>query len=386
MSEYYQLPGREVLKQLNGSEEPLTSQQVREHQEKYGRNELAEGKKETILHIFLGQYKDFLVMILIAAAIVSGLLRDVESAVVILVVITINAVLGTMQTVKAEQSLDSLKKLSAPEAKVMRDGNLVQIPSAEVTVGDIVYLDAGDYIPADGRILECASLKTDESALTGESLGVEKSTEPVKGEVSLGNRTNMVYSGCFATYGRASFAVTAIGMETEVGKIAGLLNQTSQKQTPLQISLDQFGKKLSILILIFCGILFGIQVMRGGDVGDAFLFAVALAVAAIPEALSSIVTIVLSFGTQKMAKEHAIIRKLQAVEGLGSVSVICSDKTGTLTQNRMTVEDYYVNGIRIPAEGIDLENPQESMLLLSSILCNDASNAEGADPSWRSSR
>lgn len=379
MSEYYQLPGREVLKQLNGSEEPLTSQQVREHQEKYGRNELAEGKKETILHIFLGQYKDFLVMILIAAAIVSGLLRDVESAVVILVVITINAVLGTLQTVKAEQSLDSLKKLSAPEAKVMRDGNLVQIPSAEVTVGDIVYLDAGDYIPADGRILECASLKTDESALTGESLGVEKSTEPVKGEVSLGDRTNMVYSGCFATYGRASFAVTAIGMETEVGKIAGLLNQTSQKQTPLQISLDQFGKKLSILILIFCGILFGIQVMRGGDAGDAFLFAVALAVAAIPEALSSIVTIVLSFGTQKMAKEHAIIRKLQAVEGLGSVSVICSDKTGTLTQNRMTVEDYYVNGIRIPAEGIDLENPQESMLLLSSILCNDASNAEGAE-------
>lgn len=379
MSEYYQLPGREVLKKLNGSEEPLTSQQVREHQEKYGRNELAEGKKETILHIFLGQYKDFLVMILIAAAIVSGLLRDVESAVVILVVITINAVLGTLQTVKAEQSLDSLKKLSAPEAKVMRDGNLVQIPSAEVTVGDIVYLDAGDYIPADGRILECASLKTDESALTGESLGVEKSTEPVKGEVSLGDRTNMVYSGCFATYGRASFAVTAIGMEKEVGKIAGLLNQTSQKQTPLQISLDQFGKKLSILILIFCGILFGIQVMRGGDVGDAFLFAVALAVAAIPEALSSIVTIVLSFGTQKMAKEHAIIRKLQAVEGLGSVSVICSDKTGTLTQNRMTVEDYYVNGIRIPAEGIDLENPQESMLLLSSILCNDASNAEGAE-------
>ncbi len=379
MSEYYQLPGREVLKKLNGSEEPLTSQQVREHQEKYGRNELAEGKKETILHIFLGQYKDFLVMILIAAAIVSGLLRDVESAVVILVVITINAVLGTLQTVKAEQSLDSLKKLSAPEAKVMRDGNLVQIPSAEVTVGDIVYLDAGDYIPADGRILECASLKTDESALTGESLGVEKSTESVKGEVSLGDRTNMVYSGCFATYGRASFAVTAIGMETEVGKIAGLLNQTSQKQTPLQISLDQFGKKLSILILIFCGILFGIQVMRGGDAGDAFLFAVALAVAAIPEALSSIVTIVLSFGTQKMAKEHAIIRKLQAVEGLGSVSVICSDKTGTLTQNRMTVEDYYVNGIRIPAEGIDLENPQESMLLLSSILCNDASNAEGAE-------
>lgn len=379
MSEYYQMPGREVMQKLNGSEEPLTSQQVLERQEKYGRNELAGGKKETVLHIFLGQYKDFLVMILIAAAIVSGLLRDVESAAVILVVITVNAVLGTLQTVKAEQSLDSLKKLSAPEAKVVRDGNLVRIPSAEVTVGDTVYLDAGDYIPADGRILECASLKVDESALTGESLGVEKNADPVEGEVPLGDRTDMVYSGCFATYGRASFVVTAIGMETEVGKIAGLLNQTSQKQTPLQISLDQFGRKLSILILVFCGILFGIQVMRGGDAGDAFLFAVALAVAAIPEALSSIVTIVLSFGTQKMAKEHAIIRKLQAVEGLGSVSVICSDKTGTLTQNRMTVEDYYVNGIRIPAEEIDLGNPQESMLLLSSILCNDSTNADGTE-------
>nr|WP_305137432.1 cation-translocating P-type ATPase [uncultured Schaedlerella sp.] len=379
MSEYYQLPGKEVMRKVNGSEEPLTAGQIREHQEKYGRNELAEGKKETILHIFLGQYKDFLVMILIAAAIVSGLLSDVESAVVILVVITVNAVLGTLQTVKAEQSLDSLKKLSAPEAKVLREGNLVQIPSAEVTVGDIVLLDAGDYIPADGRLLECASLKVDESALTGESLGVEKGTEPVTGEVPLGDRTNMVYSGCFATYGRGTFFVTAVGMETEVGKIAGLLNKTSEKQTPLQRNLDQFGKKLSILILAFCGILFGIQVIRGGDAGDAFLFAVALAVAAIPEALSSIVTIVLSFGTQKMAREHAIIRKLQAVEGLGSVSVICSDKTGTLTQNRMKVEDYYVNGIRIRGEEINLEDPQESMLLLSSILCNDASNADGTE-------
>lgn len=379
MSEYYQLPGQEVMKKVNGSEEPLTAAQVREHQEKYGRNELAEGKKETIFHIFLGQYKDFLVMILIVAAIVSGLLNDVESAVVILVVITVNAILGTLQTVKAEQSLESLKKLSGPEAKVLREGNIVQIPSAEVTVGDIVLLDAGDYIPADGRLLECASLKVDESALTGESLGVEKSTDPVSGEVPLGDRTNMVYSGCFATYGRGTFLVTAIGMNTEVGKIAGLLNKTSEKQTPLQMNLDQFGKKLSIIILIFCAILFGIQVMRGGDIGDAFLFAVALAVAAIPEALSSIVTIVLSFGTQKMAKEHAIIRKLQAVEGLGSVSIICSDKTGTLTQNKMTVEDYYVNGIRIHADGIDINNPQESMLLLSSILCNDSSNADGVE-------
>lgn len=379
MSEYYQLSGEEVMQKVNGSQEPLTSAQVREHQEKYGLNELIEGKKKTIFSIFLEQYKDFLVIILIIAAIVSGLLKDVESAIVILVVITMNAILGTVQTMKAEQSLDSLKKLSGPEAKVLRDGNVVQIPSAEVTIGDIVILDAGDYIPADGRILECASLKVDESALTGESLGVEKGIEAIRSEVPIGDRYNMVYSGTFATYGRASFIVTGIGMGTEVGKIAKLLNTTSEKRTPLQISLDQFGKKLSIIILIFCAALFGIQVFRGGDIGDAFLFAVALAVAAIPEALSSIVTIVLSFGTQKMAKEHAIIRKLQAVEGLGSVSVICSDKTGTLTQNRMTVEDYYVNGMRIHADQIDVSDPQQSMLLLSSILCNDATNVDGVE-------
>ena len=319
MSDFYQLSGDEVKQKVNGSLEPLTEEQVRSHQEKYGPNELIEGKKKTIPEIFLEQFKDFLVIILIIAAIASGFMGDMESAIVILVVITINAILGTVQTVKAEQSLDSLKKLSGPEAKVLRGGVLVPVPSSEVTVGDIVMLDAGDYIPADGRILECASLKVDESALTGESLGVEKSTEKIAGEVPLGDRVNMVYSGSFVTYGRGSFIVTGIGMDTEVGKIAGLLKTTSEKRTPLQINLDQFGKKLSIIILIFCAILFGINVIRGGNIGDAFLFAVALAVAAIPEALSSIVTIVLSFGTQKMAKEHAIIRKLQAVEGLGSV-------------------------------------------------------------------
>ena len=290
---------------------------------------------------------------------------DVESAAVILIVITMNAILGTVQTIKAEQSLASLKKLSGPEAKVLRDGAVVQIPSAEVTVGDIVMLEAGDYIPADGRLLECASMKVDESALTGESLGVEKTTTIIKEEnVPLGDRVNMVYSGSFVTYGRGSFLVTEIGMETEVGKIAGLLKNTSEKRTPLQVNLDQFGQKLSILILVFCGILFGISILRGDNIGDAFLFAVALAVAAIPEALSSIVTIVLSFGTQKMAKEHAIIRKLQAVEGLGSVSVICSDKTGTLTQNKMTVEDYYVDEKSIPAGAVDLTDSSQSLSLI----------------------
>ena len=379
MKNYYQFSAEEVKQDINGKQEPLTAAEVKAHQEKFGPNELVEGKKKTTLQIFLEQYKDFLVIILIAAAIVSGFLGDAESAIVILIVITINAILGTVQTVKAEQSLASLKKLSGPEAKVLRDGSVVPIPSAEVTVGDIVMLDAGDYIPADGRLLESASLKVDESALTGESLGVEKMTDAIEGEVPLGDRTNMVYSGSFVTYGRGSFVVTGIGMETEVGKIASLLKTTSEKKTPLQVNLDQFGQKLSIIILVFCGILFGINVFRGGNIGDAFLFAVALAVAAIPEALSSIVTIVLSFGTQKMAKEHAIIRKLQAVEGLGSVSIICSDKTGTLTQNKMTVEQYYVNETVIPADKIDVKDSEHEKLMYFSILCNDSTNVDGVE-------
>lgn len=379
MKNYYQFSAEEVKQDINGKQEPLTAAEVKAHQEKFGPNELVEGKKKTTLQIFLEQYKDFLVIILIAAAIVSGFLGDAESAIVILIVITINAILGTVQTVKAEQSLASLKKLSGPEAKVLRDGSVVPIPSAEVTVGDIVMLDAGDYIPADGRLLESASLKVDESALTGESLGVEKMTDAIEGEVPLGDRTNMVYSGSFVTYGRGSFVVTGIGMETEVGKIASLLKTTSEKKTPLQVNLDQFGQQLSIIILVFCGILFGINVFRGGNIGDAFLFAVALAVAAIPEALSSIVTIVLSFGTQKMAKEHAIIRKLQAVEGLGSVSIICSDKTGTLTQNKMTVEQYYVNETVIPADKIDVKDSEQEKLMYFSILCNDSTNVDGVE-------
>ena len=357
----------------------LTSEQARKNQEIYGFNELVEGKKKSMIQIFLEQFKDFLVIILIIAAIVSGFLGDAESAAVIFIVITINAILGTVQTVKAEQSLNSLKQLSAPEAKVIRDGVVIQIPSREVTVGDEVVIEAGDCIPADGKLLECASLKVDESALTGESLSVEKSLEEVPEGAALGDQTNRVFSGSFSTYGRGTFEVTAIGMETEVGKIAKLLKTTSEKRTPLQINLDDFGKKLSIIILVFCAVLFAINVIRGGSAVDAFLFAVALAVAAIPEALSSIVTIVLSFGTQKMAKEHAIIRKLQAVEGLGSVSIICSDKTGTLTQNKMTVEDYYVDGKRISVADINLDNRNQKMLLNCSMLCNDSTNTDGQE-------
>lgn len=379
MKPYYQMTRTELRKELNGGLKPLSEQQVKEHQEKYGRNELIEGKKKSVIQIFLDQFKDFLVIILMIAAVVSGFLKDVESAVVILVVITINAILGTVQTRKAEQSLNSLKALSGPEAKVLRDGKIVKIPSAELTVGDEVYLEAGDYVPADGRILENASMKIDESALTGESLGVEKTHKPIQGEVPLGDQSNMVFSGSFVTYGRGSYLVTSVGMNTEVGKIANLLKTTSEKKTPLQMNLDKFGQKLSIIILIFCGILFGISVLRGEEVGSAFLFAVALAVAAIPEALSSIVTIVLSFGTQKMAKEHAIIRKLQAVEGLGSVSIICSDKTGTLTQNKMTVEDYYVDGKRVRALELDISNESIKQLMTHSMLCNDALIIDGKE-------
>ena len=379
MKEIYQQTIEEVFDHVESRESGLTSEEVQRARTKCGWNELAEGKKKSILQIFLEQYKDFLVLILIVSAVISGILGDVESAAVIVIVITINAILGTVQTVKAEQSLQSLKKLSGPEAKVLRDGVAVQLPARELVVGDVILLEAGDMIPADGRLIENASLKVDESALTGESLAVEKSMDTILAEAPLGDRTNMLFSGSFVTYGRGKAVVTDVGMQTEVGKIAGLLKSTSEKQTPLQANLDDFGKKLSILILIFCGILFAINVFRGEKISSAFMFAVALAVAAIPEALSSIVTIVLSFGTQKMAKEHAIIRKLQAVEGLGSVSVICSDKTGTLTQNKMTVENYYIDGKRITADAIDVADLAQRCLLDYSILCNDSTNENGVE-------
>lgn len=379
MKAYYNQSADEVRQWINGNRQPLTGTQVKANQEKYGMNELAEGRKKSTLQIFLEQFKDFLVLILICSAVVSLFLGETESAAVILVVITMNAFLGTVQTKKAENSLNSLKQLAAPNAKVLRGGVVVEIPSREVTVGDEVYLEAGDSIPADGRILESVSLKMDESALTGESLSVEKTAEVLEGELPLGDRRNMAYSGSFVTYGRGRYLVTEIGMETEVGKIAGLLKGTSQKKTPLQTSLDQFGRKLSVIILILCAALFGLQAAKGENVADAFLFAVALAVAAIPEALSSIVTIVLAFGTRKMAKEGAVIRKLQAVEGLGSVSVICSDKTGTLTQNKMTVEHYFADGMDIPAEEIDPENPLHKQMMRLSILCNDSTNIDGQE-------
>lgn len=373
----YQQPLNDLYAAYHSGREGLSTAQANQNREQFGKNQLAQKKKKPVWMIFLEQFKDFLVIILIIAAIISAITGELESTIVILVVITMNAILGTVQTVKAEKSLDNLKSLSAPHAKVLRDGTTVLLPAAELVVGDVILLEAGDQVPADARILEAASLQTNESALTGESTNVEKECCEIPQEVPLGDRKNMVYSGGFVTYGRGVCLVTNVGMETEVGKIAALMQNASERRTPLQRTLDQFGQKLSIAILIISAIvflleLFRVDVLNFDSIMNALMFAIALAVAAIPEALSSIVTIVLSFGTQKMAKEHAIMRKLQAVEGLGSVSVICSDKTGTLTQNKMTVRKIVAHGHSIAEEDVNLENDDEKWLIIASVLCSDA--------------
>ena len=373
----YQQPLNDLYAVYHSSREGLSTAQANQNREQFGKNQLAQKKKKPVWMIFLEQFKDFLVIILIIAAIISAITGELESTIVILVVITMNAILGTVQTVKAEKSLDNLKSLSAPHAKVLRDGTTVLLPAAELVVGDVILMEAGDQVPADARILEAASLQTNESALTGESTNVEKECCEIPQEVPLGDRKNMVYSGGFVTYGRGVCLVTNVGMETEVGKIAALMQNASERRTPLQRTLDQFGQKLSIAILIISAIvflleLFRVDVLNFDSIMNALMFAIALAVAAIPEALSSIVTIVLSFGTQKMAKEHAIMRKLQAVEGLGSVSVICSDKTGTLTQNKMTVRKIVAHGHSVAEEDVNLENDDEKWLIIASVLCSDA--------------
>ncbi|WP_394237859.1 cation-translocating P-type ATPase [Niallia oryzisoli] len=373
MSNYFRKPADEVIKALGVSDKGLTSTEVDKRREQYGFNELQEGKRKSTLQVFLEQFKDFLVIILLVAAIISAFLGELESTIVIMVVVILNAILGTVQHVKAEQSLNSLKALSSPTAKVVRDGMMVEISSREVMVGDILTLDAGDFVPADGRILENHSLQVNESSLTGESLAVVKETVAIDREdVSIGDKKNMVFSGSFITNGRGIAVITDIGMKTEIGKIANLLGSAQEKKTPLQVTLDHFGKKLAIIIIIIALMIFGIDIFRGREIGDSFMFAVSLAVAAIPEALSSIVTIVLAFGTQKMAKENAIMRKLHAVESLGSISVICSDKTGTLTQNKMTVQQLYVDQKVIPHDQLNKENALEKNLLLMALLCNDS--------------
>lgn len=387
MKNWYQMSKQEVLDTLGVTSDGLSSDKARELLEKNGKNVLDEGKKKSVLQVFLSQFVDFLVIILIIAAIISMFSGNIESTIVIFAVIILNAILGTVQHIKAEKSLESLKSLSSPSAKVIRDGQKIEIDSKDVVEGDIIVLEAGDLIVADGRIINNYSLQVNESSLTGESTNVDKSDDIISTEVPLADRTNMVFSGSLVTYGRAVVAVTSTGMNTEIGKIASLMNAAKEKKTPLQQSLDKFSKVLATVILIICAVVFALNIWQNYSVEpiglsqqkilNALMFAVALAVAAIPEALSSIVTIVQAMGTQKMARENAVIKDLKAVESLGCVSVICSDKTGTLTQNKMTVQKIYVNGESIREDQLDLQYESHRHLLYDMVLNNDSSIVDG---------
>lgn len=361
---YFNMDSSEVLKKLDVNEENgLSDSQAEENRTKFGANTLGEEKKESIISVFLSQFKDLLVIILIIASIISAFTGNGESTIVIIAVITMNAILGTAQHIKAEKSLDSLKALSAPDAKVIRNGKQTVIPAADVVVGDIMLIEAGNVAAADGRIIEAASLQINESTLTGESLNAVKNTDAIKDEnIPLGDRLNMVYSGSSVSNGRGTAVVTAVGKDTEMGKIASLMQNAKKKKTPLQESLDNFSKVLSFVIMAICVVVFLLTfLLNHQTLEDSLMFAIALAVAAIPEALSSIITISLAIGTQKMSKQKAIIKDLKAVEGLGCVSVICSDKTGTLTQNKMTVRDVTV----FCSEAAEKQR-------LAMALCNDA--------------
>ena len=378
MKEVYQMTKEELLLEFpdaNG----LTEEKAAKILQEKGENVLAETEKKGVFAVFLGQFADLLVIILIAAAIISMVSGNVESTIVIFAVIILNAVLGTVQYVKAEKSLDSLKALSSPHAKVIRDGVRKEVLSKDVVPGDVLMLEAGDIVVADGRILENFSLQVNESSLTGESTNVDKKDEDILEDVALGDRINMVYSGSLVTYGRAKVLITGTGMNTEMGKIADLMNETKEKKTPLQRSLDNFSKNLAIVIMIISVLVFGLRILQGEAMLDSLMFAVALAVAAIPEALSSIVTIVQAMGTRKMAAENAIMKELKAVESLGCVSVICSDKTGTLTQNKMTVTDVYLSGEAMKPEEMDIRIPLHRYFLYTAILNNDSSIDTGKD-------
>lgn len=374
MKAWYRESAENVLKDMGSSQRGLTQQQAEEVRRQAGENVLQEGAGKKAWQVFLEQFQDLLVIILIAAAGISMVSDNVESAVVIFAVILMNAVLGTVQHEKAQKSLESLKSLSSPSARVIRDGLTLEIPSSQVVPGDLIALEAGDLAVADGRLLECHNLQVNESSLTGESLAVEKQAElmDTEGAVPLGDQSNMIFSGSLIIQGRAVMVATATGMHTEIGKIAALMNATGEKKTPLQISLDRFSGHLAAVIMGICALVFALSLYRKMPVLDSLMFAVALAVAAIPEALGSIVTIVQAMGTQRMARENAIIKDLKAVESLGCVSVICSDKTGTLTQNKMTVEEVFADGVVMAPGQISMYQKVGRYLVYGFTLTNDA--------------
>ena len=361
------------MKACQTSENGLSHEEIIKRHQQFGYNILDEKKKENPFMIFLKQFQDLLVIILIIAAIISGMSGQIESTIVIVSVIIVNAILGTIQTLKAEKSLDSLKKLSVPKEKVIREGTLQEVDSTELTIGDLVQIEAGDVISGDGRIIECSSLQINESALTGEVESVDKTTDVITGQVVVGDQKNMVFSSSLVTNGTGRYIVTHIGMQTEIGKIASMLNNAKERKTPLQKSLDDFSGKLSIGIFFISLIVLCLNLfLAKQSLIDSLMIAVALAVAAIPEALSSIVTIVLSMSTQKMVKENAIIKNLNSVESLGCVSVICSDKTGTLTQNKMTPQTIYFYNHLMKISELDNRHHDHSVLLKSCLLCNNA--------------
>ncbi len=380
MEKLYGKDRKTILREFQTTEKGLSDNEVRNRKDIFGDNALKEKKRKGILKVFLNQFKDLLVGILIVAGIISIITDNVESTLVIFIVIFLNAILGTVQYFKAEQSLEALRSLTAAKCKVIRNGLKQEILSKDIVPGDILFLEAGDLIAADGRIIENHSLQVNESSLTGESLAVEKNAEVLSDdEIPLSDRKNMVFGGTLVTYGRAIAVVTSTGMNSELGKIANLMENTQAKETPLQKTLDKFSGKLAIIIITICIIVFVLEIYRDESILNALMFAVALAVAAIPEALSSIVTIVLALGTEKMAKENAIIKDLKAVEGLGAVSVICSDKTGTLTQNKMTVQKVYVDNKLIDGRELKKDNLAHRFLINNALLCNDSVTIDGKE-------
>ncbi len=390
---WYNQEVKEVEKTLQTNQEKgLSEEEVKKRQEKYGLNQLKAAKKKTLFQRFADQFKDFSIIVLIIAAIVSGAVgiaegEGITDTIIILIVVLVNAMIGVTQEAKAEKSLEALQKLTDHAAKVIRNGQITVVPAKDLVPGDIAILDTGDYIPADIRILEAINLKSQEASLTGESVPVEKTDAKIEGEeIGIGDRVNMLFSSSLVTYGRGKGIVVETGMTTEVGKIAGMINSTQKQETPLQQKLNKLGKTLGIVALAICAFIFIIGLLQGKEPIHMFMTAVSLAVAAIPEGLVAVSTIVLAIGVQKMVKKNAIVKRLPAVETLGSSTVICSDKTGTLTKNQMTVEKIFIDDKTQDLSEIKQISEDINKLVYANMLCNDTKIGSDRNPNRRPNR